>query len=136
MAEEASKARKPRIRKTAPTVREKAEAAQAKAGSNKPSKVKQAGRTIKKPFKLIRIPSNPVTRFLGKTGRGIKRVLTWITPTYFINSWREVRLVTWPGRKETWKLTLAVIIFAVIFGGLIAGVDKIIDSLFRSLVLK
>ncbi|MBX4201521.1 preprotein translocase subunit SecE [Candidatus Saccharibacteria bacterium] len=65
-------------------------------------------------------------------GRG----LYWITPKYFINSWHEVRKVVWPSRKETWRLTLAVFIFAIVFGALVAIVDKGLDTLFKDLVLK
>lgn len=136
MANESKPNRKPRVRKTAPTVREKAQAAQSKAGSDKPKKIRRAAHTTIKPFRAIKIPSNPITRFLGRVARIIGKILRWLVPSYFINSWREVRLVTWPGRKETWRLTLAVIIFAIVFGALVAGVDKVIDLLFRKLVLK
>ncbi len=73
-----------------------------------------------------------IFRFL----RSILRPFRWLVPPYFVNSWREVRQVTWPNRRETWRLTLAVFIFAVVFGALIAGVDKILDLLFKHLILK
>ena len=66
----------------------------------------------------------------------IMRPLRWLVPTYFINSWREVRQVTWPSRRETWRLALAVFIFAVVFGVLIAGVDKGLDLIFKKVILK
>lgn len=68
--------------------------------------------------------------------RPILRPLRWLTPSYFINSWREVRQVTWPSRRETWRLTLAVFIFAIIFGAMIAGVDKVLDLVFKKLILQ
>ncbi|PJE65169.1 preprotein translocase subunit SecE [Candidatus Saccharibacteria bacterium CG10_big_fil_rev_8_21_14_0_10_47_8] len=136
MADSSRPNRKPRVRKTAPTVREKAQAAQSKVGSAKPKKFRRLARATTKPFRVVKIPSNPVTRFLGRIGRIIGKVLGWLVPRYFVNSWREVRLVTWPGRKETWRLTLAVVIFAIVFGAMVAGVDKVIDILFRKLVLK
>lgn len=66
----------------------------------------------------------------------ILRPFRWLIPRYFVNSWREVRQVTWPSRRETWRLTLAVFIFAIIFGALIAGVDKVLDLLFKKVILK
>jgi preprotein translocase subunit SecE len=55
---------------------------------------------------------------------------------YFKNSWKELRQVTWPGRKETWKLTFAVFMFAIVFGTIIALVDYGLDKVFRHLILK
>lgn len=136
MADSSKPSRKPRIRKTAPTVREKAQAAQSKSESAKPKKLRRIAKVTTKPFRSVKLPSNPVTRFLGRIGRIVRKVLGWLVPRYFVNFWREVRLVTWPGRKETWRLTLAVVIFAIVFGAMVAGVDKVIDILFRKLVLK
>ena len=55
---------------------------------------------------------------------------------YFRNSFRELRLVTWPGRRESLRLTSAVLMFAVVFGAIVAGVDFGLDKLFKELVLK
>ena len=55
---------------------------------------------------------------------------------YLASSWTELREVTWPTRREGRRLTTAVIIFAVIFGGLIAIVDYGLDKLFKQLLLK
>lgn len=124
--------KRPRIRKTAPTIRQRTEAAQLKSAeqrNNKPGKVSLSLRKILRPFSLIFRYARPVFRPL-------KKILSLIFPRYFINAWREVRLVTWPNRKETWRLTGAVFIFAVIFGALVAGVDKGLDELFKKVVLK
>jgi len=114
--------RKPRIRKTAPTIRERVEAAQAEADKPqaKPrlSSARARGRSV---FKIF---------------RPLKRPLRWLVPRYFINAWRELRLVTWPSRRETWRLTGAVVVFAIVFGALVAGVDFGIDKLFKKVVLK
>jgi len=55
---------------------------------------------------------------------------------YLAGSWQELRQVTWPTRREGRRLTTAVIIFAVIFGALIAVVDFGLDKLFKQLLLK
>lgn len=55
---------------------------------------------------------------------------------YLRGSWQELKQVTWPTRREGRRLTTAVIIFAVVFGALIAGVDYGLDKLFRQVLLK
>jgi preprotein translocase SecE subunit len=57
-------------------------------------------------------------------------------PSYFKEAWQELRAVNWPGRKETWKLTFAVFIFAIVFGLLIAVTDYGLDKVFKKLILK
>jgi preprotein translocase SecE subunit len=115
--------KKVRVRK-AITVREQAQAARSKDESSvKPSKL-AAYKT--------KLPKTGILRVL----RLILLPLRWLMPRYFVNSWREVKQVTWPSRRETWRLTLAVFIFAVVFGSLVAGVDKGLDILFKKVILK
>jgi preprotein translocase SecE subunit len=59
-----------------------------------------------------------------------------LLPPYLRNSWRELRLVTWPNWNESRRLTTAVLIFAIIFGAVIALVDFGLDKLFRTILLK
>ena len=136
MDEPGPKSKKPRIRKTAPTVREMAEKAQADAVSPKRQRSTSARRLLSWPFRRLHRSDNKLTRFFGKILRPIGRVLNWLVPRYFVNSWRELKLVTWPGRKETWRLTGAVFVFAIVFGAMITVVDKVIDRLFKELVIK
>jgi preprotein translocase SecE subunit len=135
----------PRIRKSAPTVRERVAAAQAQA--DKPAKPKRVrklvargARPLKKLKPRVRIhiplPDNRFGRSLAKIGRGVRRVLGWLVPRYFINSWREVKQVTWPGRRETWRLTLAVFIFALVFGSMVYGVDEGLQEIFKKYIIK
>ena len=118
-----------RIRK-APTTSEQAEA-KTSAQPLQPSAVKNMppriglGRTIGRLGAVIFRPLKPLLR-----------PLRLLVPTYFINSWREVRQVSWPNRRETWRLTLAVFIFAIVFGALVAAVDKGLDELFKKVILK
>ena len=65
------------------------------------------------------MPDNKVGRFLNKRRSFI--------PRYFKESWQELRKVTWPNRKETTKLTLAVFTFAIVFGLLVAIVEFGLD---------
>jgi preprotein translocase SecE subunit len=78
--------------------------------------------TGSKPFRLLSKPF----RWIGKI----------LFPKYFRNSWRELRLVKWPSLRESRRLTLAVIIFAVVISGTIAIVDYGLDKLFRDILLK
>ena len=128
--------KKPRLRKTAPTIRERAEAARVESENIKPKRLRTAVTRVGRPLKRVRLPDNKATRPVRKTGRGITKVAGWIMPSYFLNSWHEVRQVTWPGRKETWRLTGAVFIFAIVFGAMVTIIDKILNAIFRDVVLK
>ncbi len=131
----ASPKKVPRVRKK-PSFREQANKARVSAG--KTGRLRKTARGIKRPFTVISnqgkkeyylpMPDNKVGRFLNKR-RGI-------IPVYFKEAWAELRRVTWPTRKETWKLTFAVFIFAVVFGLLISVTDYGLDKLFKKVILK
>jgi preprotein translocase SecE subunit len=126
---------KRRMVKKAETVREKAEKSAQPKPPKKTGPLSLALRYIAAPFRWIGRLFAKLGRFLGryKVFRVIGKIL-W--PTYFRNSWKELRQVTWPTRRETWRLTLAVIIFSIIFGVLIAVVDYGLDKLFKQLIIK
>jgi len=67
---------------------------------------------------------------------GLRLISKFIFPAYFRNSWRELKLVTWPSWKQSRSLTFAVLVFAVVFGAAIAIVDFGLDKLFRNILLK
>jgi preprotein translocase SecE subunit len=136
VARSAEDKRRPRIRKSAPTVRQRQEAAQAKVEEPKPKRLRGILGKLVSPFKKARLSERKVFQAIGRPLRPLKRPLGWLVPRYFVNSWRELRQVHWPNRRETWRLTLAVFIFAVVFGALVAGVDKSLDELFKKVVLK
>jgi preprotein translocase SecE subunit len=134
VAEQPAKPKR-RIVKKAETVREKAK----RVSVDKPNKeggvVRLTLGYIALPFKWIGRQIAKFGRFLGKykVFRVIGRIL-W--PNYFRSSWKELRQVTWPTRRETWQLTLAVIIFSVIFGVLVAIVDYGLDKAFKQLIIE
>lgn len=110
------------------TLREQSEKAQAKSGRvNKRSRV---GRVLSAPFRFIGRLLRPLGKF--KLFRAIGYVLA---PPYIRNAWKELRLVTWPNARQTRRLTFAVIVFSLIFGGIVAIVDYGLDKLFRALIL-
>jgi preprotein translocase SecE subunit len=55
---------------------------------------------------------------------------------YVAGSFNEVKRVTWPTWRQSFRLTGAVIIFSIVFGGLIAGVDYGLDKVFKQIILK
>jgi preprotein translocase SecE subunit len=89
-------------------------------------------------FWPFRILSQTVGRALRWTGHLLPvRILGRILfPRYFRNSFRELKLVTWPGRRESLRLTGAVLIFAIVFGAIVAIVDFGLDKLFKEFILK
>jgi preprotein translocase SecE subunit len=129
--------RKPRIRKVE-TVRERAEKAELKADQPRKQPVRRVARktagifsflkvfrVLKRPLRIITYPLRPVWWLLKK-----------LFPKYFINSFRELRQVTWPTRRETWKLTFAVLIFAVMFGLVISLADYGLSNAVKRIVLR
>ena len=89
-------------------------------------------------FKIIAKPLRPIGRFFIRVERF--KPIHWIglviVPRYFRNSAKELKMVTWPNRRETRRLTTAVLIFAIIFGVLIAIVDYGLDKIFKRILLK
>ena len=76
--------------------------------------LKKAEKASKKPFIIIR----PFV-YLGR---------------YIKESWQETRQVRWPSRKATWKLFFAILIYTLIFVGIIMLLDALFSWLF-SLIL-
>jgi preprotein translocase SecE subunit len=68
--------------------------------------------------------------------RGVRMIGRALGFSYFRNSWKELKQVTWLSRKESLRLTSAVIVFSVLFGILVAVVDYGLDKLFKQVLLK
>lgn len=138
-AEPKKKAR--RVVKKSETVREK----RAKASDIKPKqrRVKQAARRANRPVKAVGRGVAKVSRPFGfllkpfktRPFRFIGRILYKVFGIgYFINSWKELRLVEWPTRSETAKLTVAVFVFAAAIAGFVAILDYGLDKVFKQLL--
>jgi preprotein translocase SecE subunit len=83
----------------------------------------------------------PVRRFFGwlfglSLWKPLKFVGHYIMPPYFRNSWRELKLVTWPNRKQSRQLTFAVIMFSVVLGVFVALLDLGFGKLFKEVIVK
>ncbi len=129
-AEESKK--KAKIRRT-PTVRERtktqrsAKPRRLKAtASSIVSPIKKAHKTGKKEYNLP-LPDNKVGKILGTRVR--------LVPRFLREAWAEIKLVTWPTRKETIRLTIAVFVFAFIFAVFVGILDLILDKIFRRIIL-
>lgn len=93
--------------------------------ANKPAKVDkkqlkkaQKGDRAEKPLKEVFILARPFVA-LGR---------------YLRDSWREIRQVRWPNRKNTWKMTLAVLAYCVVFIVFIMLLDTFFTFLFKTFV--
>lgn len=127
--------------KPSQTVRERAQS------GSKPAKQRRVQRTAKaarKPLTAtghgVKVAFRPLAflakPFKTKPMRTVGRVLSKVLLiNYFRSSWQELRQVTWPNRKETLKLTIAVFIFAIVFSLAIALVDYGLDKIFRKILL-
>ena len=80
-----------------------------------------------------RMSQNKAAYIISKPFRLLGKILF---PKYFRNSYRELRQVAWPNRRESRQLTFAVLAFAVVFGIVIAIVDYGLDKLFREVLIK
>ena len=128
MADKPASKTKRRVVKNPETFRERA--LKATDENDKPKRgagIKKASGTAVKPI------LGPSRKLFGlKPFRIIGKILV---PVYFRNSWKELRLVTWPSWDESRRLTYAVLVFAIIFGLSIAGVDYVLDRIFRDILI-
>lgn len=133
MADQTENKPKRRIRK-AETVRELSAIAVSPVNET-PSRGRLLWRGFTAPVRLLGRGFAKLGRVLGKfkVMRVIGRILL---PRYFRNSWKELRQVTWPGFKQSRQLTGAVILFAVIFGVVVALLDFGLDKVFKEVLLK
>ena len=101
------------------------------------SKSVKAHEAAKKPKK--RGPVSRLIRLIGRPFAIFKRPLRWFgrhfIPRYFRNSFTELRQVTWPNRKQSRQLTLAVLAFAIVFAFLVSFLDLGLDKIFKKVFL-
>jgi len=131
VAEEEQTKSKRRIRKVE-TVREQSEKSQQ---PQKTSPARAVWRGFTAPLRFVGRGLRKAGQKLGKYKffRVLGRIL-W--PYYFRNSWAELRQVTWPNGRLTRQLTIAVLLFALVFGIIVALLDIGLDKLFKEVLLK
>ncbi len=102
--------------------------------SNEPKISKYAAKVAGiKTEKKAKKPAPKFVRILAKPFRFI--IIPFVAlGKYLAASWRELKLVRWPTRKETWKMTGAVIAFSVGFATLILLLDGLFNWIFKTLI--
>jgi preprotein translocase SecE subunit len=102
----------------------------------KPRRIRKAASNAVKPVGKVRnalkteyhvFPQAEDAGFFSKSRKA--------TPSYFVNAVGELKQVSWPGRRETWKLVFAVFVFAISIGVFIAILDFGLEKLFREVIL-
>lgn len=126
----------PRIRKGPETIRQRAEKSEAKR--NRAPRLKKLS-IAKKPFKKVselgKKEYHPIKFKEGSKSHKILGRKVRLFPRYFSESWKELRQVSWPTRKEVIKLTFAVFIFALIFAAFVRAADFVFEEVIKKVVL-
>ncbi len=131
MAEQISRKKLRRLRQPTQTVRERAERA-AEPKKNRRLYIRLPFGSVIKRF-LSRLGRLKFWKPLKATFRFLGRVLI---PPYIRHSVYELRQVAWPNRRQTLQLTTAVIMFALVFGVIVAVFDTGLDKVFKELIIK
>lgn len=87
-------------------------------------------RFIARPFAFLLIPfKTKPARFVGRI---IAKVLLF---NFFRESWQELRQVKWPTARETARLSMAVFVFSLVFGTIIAVTDYGLGKVFKAIFI-
>ncbi|MBS7346235.1 MAG: preprotein translocase subunit SecE [Candidatus Sacchiramonaceae bacterium] len=92
----------------------------------KPKTSKYAAKISGKKVKKTRKPLPKFLRILFKPFTATGR--------YFKEAWTELKLVRWPTRAETWKMTGAVLVFSISFATIILLLDMLFTWLFTTIL--
>lgn len=114
----------------------------------KPEQVEPTAKNSKKSEKNVQISKKTGQKSIKKSQKSaenlgsedgrkpIKEVKLFARPfvalgRYIRDSWHELRLVRWPDRKATWKMTLAVLVYCAIMMIFILLLDTLFTFLFN-----
>lgn len=132
--EKSKRTKKLASKKKIQTVRERS----AKGTVEKPKRIRKtagkvtlplgAARKIGKKEYHLPLPDNKAGKVLKKRVR--------IVPKFLSEAFAEVKQVTWPNKKDTIRLTMAVFIFAVIFATIVGLLDYGLGEIFKRLFVK
>lgn len=124
-------------RRKVESVRERADKQQARSDRQpRHRKVSSAAvRPVKGLRSVLAREYHPIKLPDSKTGQLLtKRRST--APSYFANSLRELKLVTWPTRRQAISLSMAVIVFSVAIALFVQLLDYGLGKLFKEVILK
>lgn len=112
------------------------QAAKSREAAKKPKRVRKAASAVTKPVsKTASFLTTEFHLFDRKDGGNFFTKSRSLVPKFFREAWAELKLVTWPGRKETWRLVFAVFVFAIAMGVTIALLDYALENLLRKVIL-
>ena len=135
-SDKSAKSSKRRLRAPAETVRQRQTSAASRAEQPKNVVGSAIWRGFTAPVRTVA----GLKLWQAKVWRPFKFIFRWLGlilwPPYFRHSFRELKLVTWPNWRQSWRLTFAVLAFAAVFGAAIAGIDYGLDKLFKEVLLK
>lgn len=97
--------------------------------------VAKARRVIKPIFRLVGVILRPLWRLLAIVFWPLRPVSRPVAG-YLRGVRQEFRKVSWPSRKETWRLTASVVIFSVLFAAFVAIVDYGLTILFEKVIIR
>lgn len=125
------------VKKKHETVRERANKSSKKA-ENTPRIRKLASSANKTRGKLSAVLNKeytPIKTGNSKAGTYLNKSKR-LTPMYFVESFQELRKVSWPSRKTVAKLTAAVFLFSFFMASMVKALDYGFDKLFKNVILK
>lgn len=88
--------------------------------------VKAAAKVAEKPAKEAKKPAEAKSAKAIKVAKKKQK-----QENYFKGAWKEIRQVRWPNRKATWKMFLAVVVYAAIFMVVILLLDLLFEWIFK-----
>ena len=119
-----------KTRKQTESVRDRAEKAIAGASKPKNKEVTSEKDSRTKKLKLLKKKQKS-----DKPKKEKKTRRFHIVPRFIKEAFKEIRLVTWPDARTTFRLTTAVIIFATVFSIMVSLVDYGFGKIFKKVFL-
>lgn len=132
-----AKIKKPKLRvKKQETVRQRAEKQLAKSAQPRRKKVATVTKKpIKGAFKILTKEFHPIKISKGKHAELLTSKVTFM-PSFFKESFSELKLVKWPTFRQAMSLTFAVIAFSVVIALFVQLLGYGFDKLFKEVILK
>ena len=96
---------------------------------------KKTKKALPKWLQIVLLPFKLVGKILAFVFKPFRKIFAPIGK-YFAESWQELKLVRWPTRKETWKMTVAVLIFSITFVILVVLLDGLFNWIFTTILGK
>lgn len=132
-----AKIQKPKLRvKKQETVRQRAEKQFAKSAQPRRKKVASVTKTpIKGAFRILTKEFHPIKISKSKHAEFLTSKVTFM-PSFFKDSFSELKLVKWPTFRQAMSLTFAVIAFSVVIALFVQLLGYGFDKLFKEVILK